>query len=157
MSQWQPRVFRPDHIRCVRLYWQGYNAGEIANFTGLTQQHVTLILNTDEAKAMLAQLKSHTINSIDEVQDEAQLAAPLCMREKVRLALESSDERVRNVACSDILAIAGHSPVKRVVLDRQPADATQVEGLDENAIRNDILKDLFTDGPQKPPEGTLLN
>ena len=153
VSAWQPRKFRPDHIRTIRLYWQGYTAGEIATFIGASEQHVRLIINSDEGQSMLAALKNHTINSMDEIQDEMQLAAPLAAREKIRLALEAQDERVRNIACTDILAIAGHSPVKRVSVERTDKVGEDVENLTEDQIRERILADLT----EPAPKGTLLN
>lgn len=155
MATWQPRKFKPDHIRIVRLCWQGYTHAEIANFLGMSNAHVTLVLACDESQAMLAELRRHSINSMDEVQDEMQLVAPLAAREKIRLALEANDERVRNIACSDILAIAGHSPVKRVSVERGDVEKEDISMLSEDEIRSRILADIV--GPQAAPKGTLLN
>jgi hypothetical protein len=153
---YQPRKFKPVHVQIVRLCWQGYSAVEIAQFLGISEIHVRNIINCDEAQAMLSQMKEHAINSSDEIQDEAQLVAPLVMREKIRLALEAGDERVRNVACSDILAIAGHTAVKKLEISRSENSRDDLTRKTPRELQEDILKDMGIDAT-KAPDGTLLN
>ena len=153
---YQPRKFKPMHVQIVRLTWQGYTAVDVAQFLGLSEIHVRNIINCDEAQALLSQMKDHAISSSDEVQDEAQLVAPLVMREKIRLALDAQDERVRNIACTDILAIAGHTPVKKLEIQRSDASRDDLTRKTPEQIREDILKDLGI-AETKAPDGTLLN
>jgi predicted transcriptional regulator len=153
---WQPRRFRPQHIQVVRLTWQGYSQQEIAEFLGVSSGHVSQVLGCDEAQAMLKQLTQHAISSMDEVQDEVQLVAPLVMREKIRLALDAQDERVRNIACTDILAIAGHTPVKKLQIERNDPRQDELERKTPEELRAG-LRSLIGLKDEKGADGKLLN
>lgn len=160
MAQWQPRKFKPAHIHIIRLAWQGHTNFEIASHLGCTEQHVSNIINCDEGQALLAELKNHSISSMTEVQDELQLVTPLILREKIRLALESSDEKVRSTSCSDLLAIAGHTPVRKLEIHREVPDTADLSGKTNEELRSHLLKELGIedkDKEEKPPKGTLLN
>lgn len=157
---WQPRKFKPQHVNIVRLAWQGYTVYEIAQFIGMSEAHVSSVINCDEAQALFSQLREHAINSSDEIQDEAQLIAPRVMQEKIRLALEADDERVRNIACSDILAIAGHTPVKKMEITRSDVSRDSIAQKTPAEIRKGILEEIgITDdtNTNTAPDGTLLN
>lgn len=155
---YQPRKFKPVHVQIVRLAWQGYEASEIAQVLSLSEIHVRNIINCDESQAMLAQMKEHAINSSDEVQDECQLVAPLMVREKIKLALEAKDERVRGINASDILAIAGHTAVKKLEITRSDASRDDLSKKTPQQMRDEILADLGIKQEQsKAPDGTLLN
>lgn len=153
---WQPRRFRPQHIQIVRLAWQGYEQQEIASFLGCSSGHVSQILACDEARAIMEGLRQHAISSMDEVQDEAQLVAPLVMREKIRLALDAQDERVRNIACTDILAIAGHTPVKKLQIERNDPKLDEIERKTPEELREG-LRALIGLKDEKGADGKLLN
>src|SRR5215472_15463156 len=142
MANWQPKTFKPEHIHIVRLHWNGYDNSEIAQFLGCSETHVSLVLNCDEAKRLLQQLREHTIDSFDDTQDDFQLVLPLVRREKIKLALEATDERVRNIACSDILAIAGHSPVRRLEVSRTDRKQSDPEKMTPDELRDAILNDI---------------
>jgi hypothetical protein len=143
MATVQPKVFRPEHLHIVRLHWQGYSNAEIAQFLQLSEGHISNILNCDEAKRLLGQLQEHTIDSYADTQDDFQLVMPLIRREKIKLALEATDERVRNMACSDILAIAGHTPVRRLEITRgSDSRKAELEKMTPEQLRDAILDDI---------------
>ncbi len=141
MAQYQPKNFKPEHIHIVRLHWQGYSNTEIAQHLQLSETHVSVVINCDAAKQLLNELREHTIDGYAETQDDFQLVLPLIRREKIRLALESGDERIRNMACSDILAIAGHSPVRRLEITRGSAQQA-IDKLTPEQLRDAILADI---------------
>ncbi len=141
---WQPRKRRPEHLHVLRLYFAGMTQVDIARVTGYTPQHVGNIVNLPESEEILRELERKTIDTILDVQADAQAIAPVIFEEKIRLALHSADERVRNVACSDILAIAGHQPVKRVQvenIDRGAEDS--YEGLSEEEMRAKLIAETM--------------
>jgi len=126
----------------LRLYYQGHTNAEIAAITGFSDQHVTDIINTDSSKEILGRFQDKTIETILDVQSDAQAIAPAIFEEKIRLALGAKSEQVRNNACSDILAIAGHKPIDRVSLAMDRPDKDPYEGKSEAEIREAIISEL---------------
>jgi len=161
MAAYQPKTFKPEHIHIVRLHWHGYDNSEIAQMLGCSEPHVSLIINCDEAQKLLQQLKEHAIDSYQDTQDDFQLVLPLVRKEKIKLALEATDERVRNMACSDILAIAGHTPQHRVELTRgKDSESRKLDQMTPDQLRDAIMDDLgipkiVTPDPNKPPDDML--
>ena len=156
------RRFRPQHVEIVRLHWQGYTNRDIAQFLSCSESYVSQIVNCDEAQVMLKELREHSISSYDEVQDEIQLMAPHAAREKIRLMLEANNESVRNVACSDILNMAGHSPVKRLLVER--GHGSDVEKKIADMTPEELRRELFKGFPEQDvpsdkrgPNGELPN
>ena len=154
MSNWTPRKWKPIHLQVARLYFQGYNNVEIAAATGLNFQYISQIINGPDFTTMLQELTERTLDTVIDVQQDAQAIAPRIFEEKVSLALSAKDERVRNTACSDILEIAGHRPVTRMVVERAPSVRDELSDKTEEEIRLKILEDLGI-GQQLPPPEAL--
>ncbi len=106
---------------------------------GVTPQHVSNLLNTPEALEMLSQFQDKTLDTIMDIQLDAQAIAPAIFEEKVRLALTAKDERTRNTACSDILNIAGHMPVRRVVIEQPDRQAERFDKMTNDELRAEML------------------
>ena len=155
-----PKKLRPAHLQIIRLHWQGVDAnGEpltnaaIAMLTGYSPQTVSNVIASDEAQEILAGLQSEVIDTMAQVQNEAQFAAPLIWDNVYKLAFSASDERVKlhaNLAC---LGIAGHVPIKRVVVERESALAKKYEDMSEEEIRSYIAGEL---APGNGPDGKIL-
>jgi hypothetical protein len=139
---WQPRRFKPDYLRICALYWSGRTQKEIAEITGFSPIHVGNIIGCDESQEILRELSQRTLDTVLDVQTEAQAYAPLCLGEKFNLALNAKDERVRNIACTDILAMAGHQPVRRISVEKPDTVVKHYEGLTDDEIRSRVFADL---------------
>ena len=154
-SKWSPRKLRPLHLRILRLYFAGLDGKAIeAALTDPTTlvplaSYATImnVINSPDTAEIMGQFQAQTLDTIMDVQTDAQAVAPAAFEELVRLAFHSKDDRVRSGNCKDILAIAGHQPVKRVIVrdERDPAVAKH-DGKSEAEIRAEIEKDLGLGG-----------
>lgn len=146
---WKPRRLRPLHLRILRLYFQGMSGQEIVDALTDAASKVPLaslslvynVINSADAAEILGQFQGQTLDTIMDVQTDAQAIAPAAFEELVSLALNAKDERVRASGCKDILAIAGHQPVKRVIVrdERDPAVAKH-DGKSEAELRAEMLE-----------------
>jgi hypothetical protein len=103
----------------VTLHLQGDSNTDIATKLGYTPQQVSNILNSPDVVEILATLRDETINTMSQVQAEAQMYAPEILRRKIDYALHGSDDRVRNAAQTEILNIAGHVPVRHITVENK--------------------------------------
>jgi hypothetical protein len=136
------KTFKPRDLHMCLLSWNGYPNTKIALVMGLGEGAVSASLNSPTALEIFSQLKSGAIDSMLSVQTMAQAIAPLVMEQKMTLALGARSETVRNVACSDILEMAGHSPIKRLSIERPDPTADRHLGKTERELREEILSGL---------------
>lgn len=137
----------------VRLHWQGESNTDIAMLLNYTPQQVSNILNTEEAQAILAGLQAEALDTMAQVQTEAQFMAPKFFDNVVKLAEAATDERVRLHANLAALGIAGHVPIKRVVMERDTVSQKKYEEMTEDEIREDVARDLRSG---KAPDGSII-
>jgi predicted transcriptional regulator len=142
---------KPVHLLMIRLFWSGQTLAEIASKVGYTPQQVMNVVHSDHAKDILQQLQSAAIDSMEEVQDRINEAAPELLNKKLQHALYSSDEKVSNRACTELLHMAGHVPVQRVKIEREDAVSKKYEGLTEDELRNKLLDSIRDKGPDGRP------
>lgn len=135
---------RPAHILMIRLARDGNTNVEIAAQTGYSVQQVSNVLNSPEVQAVLQQLQESMLDSMAEVAQEIQLAAPLAIKRKVDL-LFSGDDRVASGAATDLLHMAGHAPVKRVQVTGATAVEKKYEGLSDADMKRKLLEELEGD------------
>lgn len=139
----------------LRLHFQGLSNLEIASQLNVTPQHVSNVLCTPEAQELLAQLQENTLDTILDVQTQAQAIAPLVFEEKVRLALTAKDEKVRTTNCKDILDIAGHMPVRRVVVETPDRQAERFDKMTIQELQAEMLGELNMEAAPAEPEVTV--
>lgn len=160
-----PKLWKPVYLRMVRLYWMGETLMDIAATTGYSPSTVSKVINSENGQEILTQLQTKCFDSMLEVMNEAQAVAPELIREKIQLALHSSDERVRTKNCTDLLQIAGHVPVQRVVHETDTIDA-QFKGKSPDQLRKELLDLISTPGADsnasttkkdRGPDGSLIN
>lgn len=155
---WNPARWKPFYTQIIRLYWSGLPQNEIAKQLSCDVQTVGKVLNSDHGKEILQQLDAKTFDSMLEVITMAQAVAPEMFNEKVKLALHSNDERVRTRNTAELLAIAGHTPVHRVSIERPDPILDQYKGKTPEELRTALLKlkDSSVD-PGLGPDGKLVN
>ncbi len=139
---WTPRRFKPLHMRVCTLYWSGLAFAEVGEAVGLSAEHVRRVVESEPGQALLVELSARTLDTVLDVQTVAQAYAPMAIDEKLRLMLHGRDERVRNIAAGDILAIAGHQPVKRISIERPDPVNEKYKGLTDDELRAHVLAEL---------------
>jgi hypothetical protein len=136
----------------VTLHLQGEDNVTIAQTLGYTPQQVSNILNSPDVLEILDALRKETINSMAAVQAELQLYAPELLRRKIDYALNGADDRVRNLAQTELLHIAGHTPIRRVTVENKNELVEKYKDKSEQELRDLIAgKD-----PDRGPDGNLL-
>lgn len=148
---------KPAHLLVIRLFWAGETYVDIAQKTGYTPQHVMNIVKSDEAQEILQQLQNTSLDSMDEIHEALNDAAPEILSEQIRLALRSPDERIRATVGRELLHMAGHAPVKRVTLDRASDVHKKYEGLTEEQLRDKLINELGGVGGSVGPDGRPLS
>jgi len=158
MAAWEPRKLNPSHYRILTLHWRGLPHGEIALEVGVTTQTVSNVVTSESGQAVLEELARRTLDTALDVQTVAQAYAPGALEELVKLAFSSRDERVKKTACTDILAMAGHAPVRRVSIERPDPVDERFKGKSEVEMRAEILKRLgYVEEPSDAPESSTLH
>ena len=152
--KWNPRRFKPSHLHVVRMHWNGMTNGEIAKETGYSYIHVHNIIASEEAQEILALLTSRTLDTIIDIQAEAQAAAPLVFEEKLKIALGCTDVRTKNSACTDILNMAGHQPIKRVQIQRSDIPI-EFDSKSEEEIKKFIREEVAAAGTNATGSSTV--
>lgn len=151
---YSPKRLKPAHLDMVTLHLSGESNGDIAIKLGYTAQQVSNILNSPEVVEMLQLLKDETINTMAQVQAEAQLYAPEILRKKIDYALRGDDARVRNTAQTEILNIAGHVPVRHITVESKSQVVEKYKDKSEDELRAMIRGEPSPIA--KGPDGRLL-
>lgn len=146
--KWELRKLKPDHLAVARYWLLGLNNQEIAQETGYHPYHVSRIINSPQFQDILTQLSAKTIETVNDIRADVQAMLPGVIEQKYKLALHARDERVRNIACSDILGIGGLSPIRQVHVERHEAPS-QYEGKTDEQIAADIYSDLKLEQPDE--------
>lgn len=133
----------------ITLHLAGTSNIDIATKLGYTAQQVSNILNSEDARTIIEALNSETLNTMGQVATEIQLYAPEILRKKIDYALHGSDDRVRNQAQTELLHIAGHVPVRQVIL-------TKNDVLDKFKDKTEDELRAFVGGTDRGPDGRLL-
>jgi hypothetical protein len=151
---YSPKKLRPGHLIIIRLHWQGESNTDIAMLTGVTPQTVSNIINSEEAQSILAGLQSDVMDTMAQVQTDAQFMAPKLFDNIIKMAESATDERVRLHANLAGIGIAGHVPIKRMIVERESALQKKFEDMSEDEIRNSIAGDIGSSA--KGPDGNIL-
>jgi hypothetical protein len=148
-----PKRLKPAHLQVIRLHWMGKDNTEIAAITGYTPQQVSNVINCEDAQKIIEGLNADAIDTMREVQCELQLSAPLYLNNLHEMAFSCADLRVKANINIALLGMAGHVPIKRVVVQDQTVLQKQYEGMSEEDIVADIRGEL---APGKAPDGSVL-
>lgn len=156
---WNPVRWKPLYTQIIRLYWSGLdNQAEIAKQLQCSENLVGNVLRSDHAKEILKQLDDHTFDNMLEIITAAQAVSREMFDEKVRLALHSNDEKIRTRNTAELLAIAGHTPVHRVSIERPDPILETYKNRTPEQLRAALL--ALKDGspaPENGPDGKPLN
>jgi predicted transcriptional regulator len=152
---YSPKNLKPAHLHMIRLFWQGETKTDIALLMHVTPQTVGNVVDSAQGQAILEALQNETIDTMSLVQADAQHCAPLVYDQLFKLAMSSGDDRVRKSACVDILAIAGHVPIRRIAVEKATADPSEYDGKTVEELRSMIFDDL-TSNPPKAPDGSTI-
>lgn len=149
--------WKPYYTQIMRLYWLGTKPIEIAKELGCSAATVGTVIHSDQGIALLAELEAKTYDSSLEVITLAQALAVEMLNKKAKLALYSTDERVANRAASDVLGIAGHTPVHRVSIERPDALLEQYKDQTPAQLREALIKLKEHKPSEIGPDGKLVN
>ena len=150
--------WKPLHCHIIRLYWLGFEPDDIAGRFGIPLSTVQSVIRSDQAKVILRELESKAYDSALDVITAAQAAAPEMLQEKITLALSSPDERVRSRNATDVLAIAGHTPVHRVSIERPDPISEAYKDKTPDQLRKELMDlKLLSPTDRRGPDGNLVN
>ena len=148
------KTLRPIHTRIVLLHWDGYTNKEISVLLNVSPATVSDVLNSGPAQEMMQKVVNGTIDTMMEIQAKAQAVAPLALEEKISLALEDKDPRIRSTNCKDLLEMAGHRPVERISIERPDPVGEKYKEKTEQEIREELLREL---SGEERPAGTTYH
>jgi hypothetical protein len=143
----------------IRLMFAGRSEDEIASELGCSVSIVERVLNGGPATEVISRVFSNVLDTVPELAQQAMLAAPAMLERKIWLAENSKDDRVRSTCASDILALVGLAPIKRVSVEVHDADLKEYDGMTLEQIKEKILAELNvtaqTAAPEKPVGETV--
>lgn len=149
---YSPKRLRPVHLEMVTLHLAGDSNVDIGNKLGYTAQQVSNILNCPEVVEILQCLKDESINTMSQVQAEAQMYAPEMLRRKIDYAMHGTDDRVRNLAQTEVLNLAGHVPVRHISVENKNTILEKYKDKTEEELRAIVTGAV----PDRGPDGKLL-
>ncbi len=155
---WNPARWKPLYTQIIRLYWQGLEQVEVAKQLSCSEQLVGNVVRSDHGREILKSLEDKTFDSMLQVITMAQAVAPEMFNEKVKLALHSADEKIRTRNTAELLAIAGHTPVHRVSIERPDPILETYKNRTPEQLRAALI--ALKDGspaPENGPDGKPLN
>lgn len=150
---YEPKKLKPAHLAMLRLFWQGESIADIAVATSYSAQQVSQIVNSEHAKQILDEMTADTLDTMAQVQTEAQLAAPILWDELYNLARNAGEERTRFNALRECLHIAGHVPARRISFERANSVDEKYKGFSEEELRQQLVGDIATDAPPTSGNG----
>jgi len=150
------KQLRPIHLHVIALHLRGVTNVEIAAQLDYTHIRVSQILNDPLALEVIEQMRERiVINTEEEVMNKLQMIAPELIDKKISLALTSKDERVATINSAELLQMAGHTPVKRIHVQRNDELERKYDKMTDDDIVKQIESGLF--GEAKGPDDKLLN
>ena len=152
------RRMKPTHLRVLYLHWKGFTGTEIADVVGLSPGTVNAVIHSEAAEEILLGFKNSTLDSMRQVDSELQAMAPALLATKMDLALGSTDEKIRTTNCSDLLAMAGHTPVRRLRVEHTTPEHEEFSTLSEEQIREKLLQAARPrpGGNGRAPDGSAI-
>lgn len=161
-SNWTPRRFQPWQMEIIRLYWRGLTRKEIADRIGCTLQTIARAIDSTDGAAILEELRAGTISTTIEAMAEIQAVVPEVLEQKISLALHSADERVRSKSCTELLEMAGHSPIRHIQIERPDPLEAKYGTKTEEDLRRELLDSARKPNPgaaggDRGPDGNLVN
>jgi hypothetical protein len=149
---YSPKRLRPAHLEMVTLHLAGESNADIGLRLGYTQQQVSNILNCPDVLEILNAIRDESLNTMSQVQVEAQLYAPEILRRKIDYAMHGQDDRVRNTAQTEILNLAGHVPVRHISVETKNSILEKYKDKTEEELRA-MVTGITSD---RGPDGKLL-
>jgi len=138
--------FKDKDFHICYLSARGMSPDQIARGIGVSEYRVNRVVRSEQGREILERIHNKTIDTFGEVQAAVQAIAPVILYEKVATALNPEvDPRVRNQAQTEILHMAGHSPVKRMALEVADPVADKYRGLSETDLRAAALSEIYED------------
>jgi|WetSurSiteA1Bulk_404760.scaffolds.fasta_scaffold01976_3 hypothetical protein len=143
------QIFNAVDVQIVRYHIMGYATSDIANLLQRTANYVNSVISSPFGQELICKYINRQIDTILDVQTMAQMIAPACMEEKLRLALHSNDEKVRSTNTRDILEMAGHTAQRTILLDRTEKPDRIYDGLSEAEIKASLLAAIAEETGEK--------
>jgi len=166
------RRLSPRDFRILFLWVRGLSFIEIAERVSAETGRscsaalVSKVVRSEAAQEILARVESHTLDTMNAVQTDLQMVAPAALARKIQIAMESKDERLANKSCTELLAMAGNGPVRRVSVEPRDAAGDKFGAKTDEQIRASLIAiaqkqtDPVSDEPDEPgegPDGNMLN
>jgi hypothetical protein len=146
MLTYTPKFLKPVHLHAIRLYAQGMQINEIADMLDYTTVQIGNILRSPQAVQILEALHQEAFDSMSQVQQDAQLIAPVLFEELIKEALTADRPDIRHRAKVVALGIAGHSTTNITINKRSVTD-------DLNAKSDKELMDYLNGKNSNQPNG----
>lgn len=112
---WQPENWSPRHRLICQLSTLGMKGREIAGALGLSESHVSVVLNDPRARAEIEEAITNVADNIVDLHDRLKAHAVEAVDEIVDEMRNSKDERIRQKASFGILDRAGYTPVQKSI------------------------------------------
>jgi len=143
MPTWSgPIKLHPKHYTMIRLMFAGRTEDEIATELSCSYQQVHQVLIGDAAREVINRVYSGVLDLVPELAQQAMMAAPAMLEQKIWLAMNSGDHRVRSTCTSDVMGLVGLAPIKRVSVTVEDHDLRDLDGMTADQIRAKVLEGL---------------
>jgi hypothetical protein len=140
-------------LRVVQMESQGLDRNAISAETGISLSVLGVMLSSPIADRIRKEIESRTIDTIAEVQTDAQAAAPNMFKVLQDIALDDNEKATnRIIAAKTVLEMAGHKPIQTLELRKGNPLESDYHGKTEDEIRKEIYEGLDDGGVKGLPE-----
>ena len=119
-KEWSPEKWNPRHRLIVALHLAGDKGREIAEKLGVSESHISLILNDPRAIYEIENLAQSVADRTVDTALRIKLYANEALDEIVEELRSSRNEKVRQTAAFGLLDRAGYTPVREVREEAAP-------------------------------------
>jgi hypothetical protein len=110
---YENKSLKPKHLKMIRLAMAGYSNRYIAAKTGYTEARVSIILATQDARAVMARIAGEAANHLG-TRERLLAVAPEMLEHVIGVTRTTTDNRLRSKNAFELLDRAGYGVTKQI-------------------------------------------
>lgn len=134
LKSWEPAKLNPVHIEIIMMRASGIKQRTIAQFLGLTDSTVSIVLGHPDAQYIMARVLGNAAHEVADVSERFKLMAPEAL-ETVAEVMRFGKEQNRLKAAFSILDRAGYGAEQKTKITHEVNVPTESINLLSDAIR----------------------
>lgn len=139
LKSWEPDKLNPIHMQIIMLRSTGMKQRRIAEYLGIVESRVSVVLRSPDAQYVLNKLISYAADNVSDMQTRIAAYAPEALDVAVEVMRTSQNAGLRAKTAFEILGLAGYSKTQKVQVSGGVAVAHGSINLLASALRESGL------------------